>query len=201
MRRHTDTLVIYAPIHTRQILPLYPPLRYREITECKSEKARIEKYCVWKLLEKAVREELKCDFDNLEFTKNDNGQWICPEFHFSLSHTEGLVCVAISPSPVGVDVERAKKIREELKGKILTEREISDMEALPPEERGRYLLCAWVKKESIFKKSGGRSLLPNRIETEEHPTTLKSFCLEGEEYIISVCSDANKTEFKYMEEI
>ena len=145
--RKIDTLVAYAPIQDADItVPLYPYERYREVLSCKNEKAKQEKYLVWKLLEKAVVDMINLDFANLRFVKTDNGQWICPDFYFSLSHTDGLVCVAVSDSPIGVDVELVRKINTGLGRKILTERELLLMSELPPDKKNRYLIESWVKK-------------------------------------------------------
>ena len=202
LKTYIDALVVYAPVCDLGIEPIHPHSRYVEITECKSDKARREKYCVWKLLEKVVSSELNCDFANLRFTKTKNGQWVCPDFYFSLSHTDGLVCVAISHSPIGVDAEKVRPIRHELKHKVLTEREIGYMASLAPAEQGEYLLCSWVKKESIFKKTGGAALLPNRTEADGHITATHRVKLGDGEYLISACTDTNeKIQFRYMEEI
>ena len=70
--------VIYAPLESCDITkPLYPKARYDEVMSCKNEKLRQEKYQVWKLLEKAVRECTSLDFDNIKFTKtlNDDGKY------------------------------------------------------------------------------------------------------------------------------
>lgn len=201
--RKIDTLVAYAPIQDADItVPLYPYERYREVLSCKNEKAKQEKYLVWKLLEKAVVDMINLDFANLRFVKTDNGQWICPDFYFSLSHTDGLVCVAVSDSPIGVDVELVRKINTGLGRKILTERELLLMSELPPDKKNRYLIESWVKKESVFKKNGGEKLLPNRMETSEYSTKLTSIEISGREYVISASVDnCEKIEFKYMEEI
>ena len=201
--RKIDTLVAYAPIQDADItVPLYPYERYREVLSCKNEKAKQEKYLVWKLLEKAVVDMINLDFANLRFVKTDNGQWICPDFYFSLSHTDGLVCVAVSDSPIGVDVELVRKINTGIGRKILTERELLLMSELPPDKKNRYLIESWVKKESVFKKNGGEKLLPNRMETSEYSTKLTSIERSGREYVISASVDnCEKIEFKYMEEI
>ena len=182
--------------------PLYPPERYKEVERCKNARVKQEKYTVWKLLEKAVTNHLNLDFANLQFTKTANGKWICPDFHFSLSHTDGLVCVAVSRTEVGVDVEIVRDINEGLKKRILTEKELSFMETLPSKEKQRFLLESWVKKESIFKKSGNKMLMPNNIETSEYRTELRYIEIGGDRYLISVSDDANaKNNFRFMEEI
>ena len=202
-KRKINTVVAYAQIKDADILaPLYPPERYIEVKECKNDKARLEKYLVWKLLEKVVDNTISLDFANVKFTKTANGKWICPDFYFSLSHTDGLVCVAVSEQPIGVDAELVRDINAELKGKILTERELLMMSELSPCEQNRYLLDSWVRKESIFKKTGGDKLLPNRTEASEHFTVLKTISVSGREYVVSVAVDCDtRIEFKYMEDI
>ena len=198
-----DILVAYAPIRCYDInIPLHPSERYDEIIRCKNEKVKQEKYLVWKLLEQVVTKYINLDFANLKFTKTVNGQWICPRFYFSLSHTDGLVCVAVSKRPVGVDSEIFRSVNEGLATRILTERELSEYRKLSPRDKNRFLLCAWVKKESVFKKSGGEKLLPGSIEISEHHTELKCVEVEGREYVISVSGNyGDKIEFKYVEEI
>ena len=199
----TYTLVAY--MRNREVdiyAPLYPPERHKEVEGCKNEGAKREKYLVWKLLEKVVTDSLNLDFANLQFTKTTNGKWVCPDFYFSLSHADGLVCVAVSSTDVGVDAERLYEINMGLKTRILTNEEISYMEGLPASEQNRFLLESWVKKESIFKKSGGKMMLPNTITTSEHHTTLNYVELDGCQYVISVsCDPDDEIEFKYMEEI
>ena len=156
--RKINTVVAYAPIKDADItVPLYPSVRYDEVKECKNDKVKLEKYLVWKLLEKIVESTLNIDFANVQFTKTDNGKWVCPDFYFSLSHTDGLVCVALSGSPIGVDTELVRDVNAGLAKKILTEREVDLMADLPFDEQNRYLLESWVKKESIFKKTEDRS--------------------------------------------
>ena len=181
--------------------PLYPPERHKEVEGCKNEGARQEKYLAWKLLEKAVTDSFNLDFANIKFTKTANGKWICPDFHFSLSHADGLVCVCVSMCDVGVDAEPLREINQGLKSRILTEDEVSYMDRLPSSEQNRFLLESWVKKESIFKKSGGKMLMPNRITTVDHRTVLHYVIIDGREYVISVATDSDEIEFKHMEEI
>ena len=80
--RITDnqTLVLYAPIGEGSIGDdIYPRARRDEIARCKSEKVKREKYFAWKLLRKALTDHFNLDFDNLQFAKTANGQWICSD--------------------------------------------------------------------------------------------------------------------------
>lgn len=198
-----DIIVAYAPVkQPARVYPLHPYERQVEVDKCKNEMARLEKYSVWRLLEKTVRTYLNLDFDNLKFTKTDNGQWICPDFCFSLSHTNGLICVAISADPIGVDTELVREINLNLKEKILTPNELSALEDISGEDVGPYLLEAWVRKESIFKKTGGKALLPNRTEASAYHTTLRYVSIGEANFLISVASDfSKKTKFIYMEDL
>ena len=199
----SDTLVVYAPIKDMELtLPLYPTHRQEEIFRCKNEAARQQKYFVWKLLERAIDTYTSLRFANLKFTKTPNGKWVCPDICFSLSHTDGLVCVALSQKSVGVDVERMHNVKSALKEKILTERELLILSEMSDEKRGEYLLESWVRKESIFKKGGGEALLPNRIESSEHHTVIEHVSVGDEKFIISVaCNSDQKVKYIYMEDI
>lgn len=74
------------------------------------------------------------------------------DMHISISHTEGLVCCAVSDRPIGVDCEHIRTVRKSTMLRVCTEAELRDIEAASaPEER---FLMYWVLKESISKKSG-----------------------------------------------
>ena len=198
-----DTFVLYAALPDGDVvLPIHPDEREREILGCKSTDSRREKYFAWKLLELAVTQHLRLNFDNLRFTKNANGKWVCPDFEFSISHTDGLVAVAISRLPVGVDAELIRPLRTELAERILTQDELVVLSTLGEDERTLYLFDRWVRKESIFKMNGGAALLPNRIDTDMHPTRKECLTVNGREYVIALASsEIDKALFKYMEEI
>ena len=202
MPKSIKTLVMYAPIRDVNITEeLYPESRYHEILECKNENARREKYLVWKLLEQAIKTGTDLDFANLEFTKTANGKWVCHDLYFSLSHADGVVCVAVSDQPIGVDVEAVKDIRPALANKILTEGERAIMESIPKDKRGRFLLDAWVKKESVFKMRGGEALLPNRIESTSVKVKMHSVTVSDREYVIAIAAENDSIEIVYTEEL
>ena len=201
--RCDDVLVMYAPIKDTDMGDaLFPSERQREIDGCTNEKVKREKYLVWKLLALAVKKRFNIDFANLEFTKTENGKWICPDFHFSLSHTDGAVCVAISDSPVGVDIERKREINSSLSDRFLTASEREYASTLSPDATDRFFFEAWVKKESLFKKNGGKALLPRSLDTLSADAISTGVTVDGEEYLIGLaCQNNTKYEIIYTEEI
>lgn len=198
-----DVLVMYASIKdTDMTEPLVPKERQQEVEGCKNERVRREKYLVWKLLAKATKQGLNLDFDNLKFTKTEFGQWISPDFFFSLSHTDGAVCVAVSREAVGVDMERIRNIKPSLLERFLSDAEFKHASMLGEDEKNRFFLEAWVKKESVFKMHGGESLMPRSIDTFECGATVEYADIHGEEYLISLsCQNNAKYEIIYTEEI
>ncbi len=97
-----------------------------------------------------------------------------PDFHFNLSHTEGLILVALTKgSPIGVDVEiiAERKTYSEIVSRVMTPAEQATMVALPnPEERFTQLWCA---KEAVMKATGlGFGLPPLDIELQNPTPTL-----------------------------
>jgi 4'-phosphopantetheinyl transferase len=75
---------------------------------------------------------------------------------FSLSHTGGLVVVAVTARPaVGVDVERAgRRTSERVMRRALTDEELHSVAALPPTERAEAFLRHWTVKEAYLKAVG-----------------------------------------------
>lgn len=72
--------------------------------------------------------------------------------HISLSHTRGLVCCAISKTPVGVDCERPRRVTQGAIQRVCTPAECADIRAAA-DPAARFLQY-WTLKESISKKLG-----------------------------------------------
>jgi 4'-phosphopantetheinyl transferase len=85
----------------------------------------------------------------------------CDDIRFSLSHTDGLVAVALMfGQEVGVDVETASRDPDEaaLASLALAPREVADLDQFA-DRRGR-LLQLWVAKEALAKAIGEGLSLP-----------------------------------------
>ena len=165
-------------------LTVYPKLREEEINSCKSNKAKLQKYAVWKLLEYAVNSVIRLDFDKITFKKEKNGKWVCGEFYFSLSHSENLVAVALSPYPIGIDVEKVKLFNLDIADKILTSEEKNEYVSLKNEQKQEHLLKIWCKKECLLKASGENALLPSKRQTVGREFFESEVVLLGERYYV-----------------
>ncbi|GAA2258826.1 4'-phosphopantetheinyl transferase superfamily protein [Streptomyces amakusaensis] len=75
--------------------------------------------------------------------------------HFSLSHTQGLVLIALAPVPVGADVENLPSATtvDEIAGE-LHPGERAELAELPAGERPLAFARCWTRKEAVLKASG-----------------------------------------------
>lgn len=76
-----------------------------------------------------------------------------PTMHFNLSHTQGLVMVALDSAPVGVDAEwlGRKTVGLELAKRYFTATELADIENQPPSLQPQRFLTYWTLKEAYLK--------------------------------------------------
>ena len=75
----------------------------------------------------------------------------CP-VQYSLSHCRGLVCCALSLSPVGVDAEAPRTFSPALLRRVCTQEELSWLTAQQDQQQA--FLSLWTLKESVMKLSG-----------------------------------------------
>ncbi len=74
-------------------------------------------------------------------------------WHFSISHTQNHVFVALASCPIGLDCEELDRVvPEKLARRILSPGELAQYEAAP--DKNRALLTFWVLKEAAAKCTG-----------------------------------------------
>ncbi len=119
------------------------------------------------LLEYALMRSLGLNAANVAFDKTADGKWTCRECEFSLSHKDDLVAVAVSRSPVGIDIEKidAERFDEKLQARILTPAERSALSRLAASERSLRANILWTEKEALFKRDNGKLFAANKLET------------------------------------
>lgn len=175
-------------------LALLGAARAKELNNIKNERVRREKYHVWRLLEYALSDALGFDISSLAIEKNENGKWICPsgECYFSISHSRGALCVAVSDISVGVDVEEIRSPSSDVCAfaqKILNEKELVEFSRLDESLRIAHLISKWTQKEAIFKRLGGKTFTASDISTENDFCQTEKFILEEKEYFVSVSAE------------
>lgn len=184
-----DVYVAEIPENTK-LTALYPPERNREIEACSSEKVKREKYYVWKLLEYALERTFGYKMKKQTFTKTAFGKWQCASCSFSLSHSKNAVAVALSRTPVGVDIQcyEPEKIRA-VAQKFLNDAEKTAYEAQSEEEKTDFLLRTWTQKESLFKTFDTAGCKMVSIDTTAAKTWTKKIEVKKEPYFLCVASE------------
>ena len=90
---------------------------------------------------------------------------------FNLSHTDGLVAIALSRSRrVGIDVEKTRSVLDEIEiaDKFFSPSESVQLRSLSPADRHFAFLCCWTRKEAYAKATGlglAETLTPNFDES------------------------------------
>ncbi|HEX6132826.1 MAG TPA: 4'-phosphopantetheinyl transferase superfamily protein [Longimicrobiales bacterium] len=76
---------------------------------------------------------------------------------FSLSHSAGTAVIAVADIPVGVDVERVRRIARAaaIARRVLHPDTVAALSMLPATERDRAFLDAWTQREAHVKAVGG----------------------------------------------
>jgi len=172
---------------------IYPVERKEEIESCGSGRVRQEKYYAWKLLESAVQKSFNKKLDKLKFSKI-NSKWVCDGCEFSISHTDNLVAVVVSKTPVGIDVENVdlERFKKFPKDKILTKEEIENNLSVDD----NFLNSIWTAKEAIFKKQAGKYFNPAKVNTLNQKYVTKKIISDNKEYYLTIATD-NTTFVKY----
>ena len=101
-----------------------------------------------------------------EWETTAHGKPVSASVCFNVSHTDGLVAIALSDESVGLDVERVRPVEDELRAYIAS-----------PEEKEKILtdedfFSVWTAKESLAKAEGAGLI--------EKPERIPAFPLCGE---------------------
>ena len=178
--------VFYAILPNEKIEKTGIIERDKEIFEASNEKVKRQKYFAWKLLLKGLT-TLNFNTEDLDFAKSSTGKWTSSKVEFSISHCENLVVVAISDTPVGVDVERLKAIDVKLSNRILNDSEMQEFVKLDDSDKQSYLIKKWTQKESVFKCKNLSVLRYKELQLDENTLTSKKLEIDDKTYFLTVC--------------
>ena len=118
------------------------------------------------LARKLISGEENIGFEKISIVTDDNGKPYAEnsKLHFSISHSDELVCAVVSDKKVGVDAEKIHDVRTSLTKRVCTERELAYIYGYVPsdEETENTLFYdslvrffeIWTFKEAYFKCVG-----------------------------------------------
>ena len=169
---------------------VFPPDRQNEIESITSEKVKREKYYAWKLLEYGLLNTFNKKITDINFEKQTTGKWSCNACEFSISHSNNVVCVAISKSPVGVDIEKIQPTPIDISKEILSKEELNDYNALNSDKKTSFIISAWTKKESLFKQKNVKRLSREEFRNLTGIVSKKTIYIGNDIYSLSIATDA-----------
>ena len=176
-----------------EIKDVTPPIRNAAIASATDSLLKRQRYCVWQLLDYALRQTLGKGVDELTFATKD-GRWSVDGAYFSLSHSRHAVAVAVClTESVGVDIEYVAQDRfaQRLAQRVMTEEELRARQSLSDEFKVYHFASVWTKKEAIFKRDGGEKFQPSSINTAKCDAYSLRLELNGGEYWLSASTKSN----------
>ena len=119
------------PAGNEALLDLVPPERREKLLRLRQPEDRRRSFGAWLLL-RAALEELGAEPGPLAYGPQGKPFFPDrPELHFNLSHSGETVLCALSPSPVGCDVETISSARPELAARFFHPAEREILASLP----------------------------------------------------------------------
>lgn len=175
-----------------EVREVQPALRNEAIQRCKDKLTRQQRYCVWRLLDYALKRQFGKGVEDFNFTVEDNGKWRCDsDVYFSLSHCDNVVAVAVSRKEIGVDIEAVESFTHHATDckfieRVLTDDEMGSFESISPEQQPQALAEMWTQKESLFKLAGGMVFVPKTIDTLARQVNCQVLQIDGKDYALAV---------------
>lgn len=142
-----------------------------------------QKKASYGLLDYAMNASFKTSVDFKSMSKDERGKPHLKDKFFSVSHTNDLVCVAVSGINIGVDIEEIKEhvSLDRTRSHIVCEGE----EATTIDE----MVALWTKKEAIFKLDDTiRSYIPSKIDTSKYQSKTSFLEYDGKKYALTLAS-------------
>ena len=138
---------------------LLPPARREYVLDAGNPRLRLRRAWDWLALKSLVKAASGLNLDDINAHRLENGKWVADGIEFSLSHSDNWVAVAVSGTPIGVDIEEITDKRlssiVRAKGHMLSCGESAE-DALE-------LLALWTRKESLYKQGGKGAFDPRAI--------------------------------------
>ena len=183
-----DVRIIIASINSISdkldiILPLIAPCYRIKSLKMKHKTGQVQEALTGLLLRTYLN--VKNDED-ISFSKLGKPELTNSNYHFSVSHSEECVVLAICQKPIGVDIEKPRKFNSNIANRLFTPSQIDSLnDPTINDEKRNYLFCKyWTKYEAIVKNlGGGLSEKISHKDYEEYISKVNTF--DFDKYIIS----------------
>jgi len=166
----------------------YLPAEAQERFSRFSKGADIQRSLLGEMLARYLfADRLKINSHEIVFVVGLNGKPAFPNggnLHFNISHSGQWAVCALANVPVGVDVERLRKVNPALAERFFAPDEVAALKALSPEMQTEKLIQLWTLKES-FLKAIGRGLTRN----------LNSFSVRRQGSLYSITGDDSASDY------
>ncbi len=127
--------------------------------------------------------------EQIKITYNEHGKPLCDFCFFNISHSDDRVICVVSDQPVGVDIQKFKKVKPKEKYKFFNDKECDYV------NQNEDLICErfieiFTKKEAAIKMLGLSMSYASRIDTFS-----TEFCFEiirKDDFLSCVCLESKK---------
>ncbi|MDR1364389.1 MAG: 4'-phosphopantetheinyl transferase superfamily protein [Oscillospiraceae bacterium] len=126
--------------------------------------------------------------EKIDFCYNENGKPILlnlENFHFSISHSNSMICIVISDFPIGIDTELCRDVNLNVAKRFFTDEECKQI--LLNTNPSKLFFKIWTQKEAYIKLFGLSFL--ELLRPSKKIKKVHYRYLEFESYIISVASE------------
>lgn len=166
-----------------------------KLAKTRQRKDRLRSVLADALARQMLSEALGCTTAQVEFVYNENGKPMLANgaLHFSITHSEDLVAVAVADRPIGIDMEKIREILPRTAKKYFCPEERKylfghdahdvDYDAVPAPDVLVRFFEIWTAKEAYIKACGEglgmlRSINSRAFTVERH--------LLPEDYLLSI---------------
>ncbi len=174
------------------LLNFVSPERRDKVLRLKQKDKQKQSLFAGLLLNKVLCNRLNTDSGSLSFAVSDKGKPYLlnhRNIEFSISHTDGLVAVALSDKAVGIDIEKIRPVDLKISERFFSKADMTYIFNGETDKAERFFEV-WTKKEAVAKHSG-EGLADNfKCENVLSDATVKTFVEDG--YAVSVCYDGGE---------
>lgn len=135
----------------QDVLPLLPREKQTAIAKIVHQPTKRQSITAWALLLYALRAQNR-EMPPLAFAETGKPYFENSALHFNLSHTDTLVCAALSQKPVGVDVQTLTAPSDGVIRRVLSEREQHLLRR--SDDPTALFTRFWTQKEAYAKWTG-----------------------------------------------